>query len=673
MSDIVKGKTPKGLSMALPAGVVLEPDAPVQDLATPEKGCFKNDNDSKIFMSFIQSEIDAVSSNRTSYLEKVKKWEKQRRAKPEQEIKNEPFEKSANVSPPVTASRVNTVYAKLLANMSAKRPFWDGLASDTQYKPNAEAVAKLLNGMSKSPFHLDLDRKNKNLLYTVCSIGTQFYDIDWEFERTQDVDPVTNAVVGLKPRKNGLAIHPINIEDFYTRLNWPDIQTSPWIAKKITKTWNELKQLESQGTYWNVDLIAGEPSTEVSDIEENRASVGNYSLTKDSTNVVAQMFDLYVVWAYWDLEGKGELTEIMCVFEPKTQTILMSKVNDIGIRPVGRLVYFDIPGQLYGAGLCEQLELLQDEVETLHNLRLDNLRWAMLNQYKTRRDSGVQADEKAYPGKIWLLDNMDDLEPMLTPDLSMSSYQAEALANNYADRISGVNDAIAGFADQTLKSGGGATAQQTMAMMSSSILSAEFQMLEDSYSEMGRMLLIMLVRYKDMVDFSFVQPDEQALIEEVLNLDPQMVPLQYKFTVKTTDAARTEEAKKQNFGMFTQMYDNYGSQVGQYVGLIVQGAQIDAQIGFPFVQQFALKMISGKTKVMEAMIGFLDIGRPEDFLPDVSMIAQLGGQNGAGGATPGGSVTGAGVGAESTGMGQGTTGGMGGDSALPPGAGSAPV
>ncbi len=638
MSDLAKKPGGRGT-------VVEIVDSPTPTGATPEGAVpalgAANSTlmpESEKFIAYIKAELDGIESSREKYLESVKKWRRQRLARPENETKNEPFPKSANVSPPITAQRVNTVYSKVLANFSVKRPFWSGESDEVAYREHAMAISKEINGMSASPFHINLGEKNKALLYNTVSLGTQFYEVLWEFERTPNVDP-TGKVIGLKPKRNGLAVEDIELEDFYTRVNWTDLQRSPFCARRFYKSYAQLKELEAQMRYENVDKILGSEDQEVRAHEEELAKLEKVEISKQSSELATNMYEIVKVWATWQQADKSFVDWIV-VFERSSGVILRAEINPLGMRPIGKIDYFRIPGMLYSVGLCHQLELLQDEGEMLHNLRLDNLRWSMLNLFIGKKDTGIKPDEPMWPGKMLLTENGPaDFQAIAFPDLSRSSYDAEMLAGSYADRISAVNDAVSGFADQTLKSGGGAMAQQGMAAASSSILAAEFEMLEDSYAEMGRMFLVMLAFHKDLVDMSFLDEEERMLLQAVLEMPLENLPLRFKFRIETTDAAKTEQAKRENLLVFSQMYSQYGQEIGGFVGMIVQGGQMDQALPVPTIVPFALKMISGKTKIMEKMIDYLEIGKPEDYLMDPTPIVDALGGGNAG--QPGGTGAGA--------------------------------
>lgn len=590
-------------------------DSP-EEIRTSET-LFKSDTDRQAFTDFLVKEIKAVrdGAELQELKDNIQKWRRMRIARPETATKDYPFPGSSNVSPPIMAQRVNTVYAKLLKNFSTKRPFWSGDSADAMYKPHAEALAKYLNMLSSSPFHLNLDSLNRKAFYDLPSLGTQFYEVSWEYRQ---VPFINGEAQDYRVVQNGPYVELIKIEDFLTRPYWDDLQRAPWLAVKFKLTWGELKEKGASGRYANVGEVLDYFIKEFSD--EERAEFERQGINPEVAQDydTTKIFDLYRFHAYWDVNGDGILEDIKGVIELESGILLRVESNNIGWRLVGRIPFFEIPGNLYGIGLGHQLEFLQDEGETLHNMRLDNLQLAMIKMFKARRGSGIEPNETFYPGKIWLMDQPEDFGVLEFPDLSNSSYMAENLVNQYADRISGANDALAGQADMTLKSGGGAEAQKFMASMASTILDAQFDTVETYYAEMGRMLVILLAANRDLVDYSMVDEKEAELIKEVLALTPDELPFKFKFKIETTDVARSEEMRKQNFAQFMQVYNSYGQAVGQYITFSAQFAQV-----LPQAAEIYLKLLVGQTHILEKMIEFFNIGDKTKFLPYVGDIEAL--------------------------------------------------
>lgn len=637
---------------------------------TPEEvktqGIFKNESGRAAFNAYLQKEMQSVAEGEdTADLnETLKKWRRQRMARPENKIKNYPFPNSANVSPPITAQKVNTIYAKALANFSTKRPFWSGETSDAMYRPHVEALAKYMNLISASPFDLNLDSINRVMLYEIISLGTEFYEVSWDYEQvTYMKDVAGSQEPAYRVLHNGPRVTPIAIEDLLTRPYWTNPQKAPWIARRFRLTRGELLERKASGRYDPdaCDKITGGIS-ELTDHEQQENEIQGINTKPVADYPETELYDLYAFHAFWDVNEDGVLEDIKGVIELSTGTILRVEMNNLGVRLIGRIPYQEIPGQLLGVGVCHACEYLQDEAETLHNQRLDNLKWSMLNMFKAKKGGGIKVDEQAYPGKIWFVNENDDFMPMFFPDLSASSYQAEMLVRDYADRITGANDPMSGFADQTLKSGGGAQAQMTMMQQASSILNAQLDTMEEYYSEMGRMIAILLAANVDLVDFSIISEEDALLVKEILSIPIEELPSKIKFRVETTDAARSEASKKENYAAFMMMYNQYAETIMKYA---MAGANPQMP---PALQIMTGKFIVGQTEIMRKMIDFLKIGDPEKYLPYFGDLeAQINIMEDQKEATVAGQGTGNQQGVGSTGgvgvqpgMGGGSMGGMGG-------------
>lgn len=661
MSDVARGS----------AEVVMQ-DTPEE---VQSQGIFASEEIKNEFTAYIQKEVQSVvdGEDTAQFLEDVKKWKRQRIARPAQKTKDYPFPNSANVSPPITAQKVNTIYAKALANFSTKRPFWAGDAADVRYRDHVNALTRKMNDMSQSPFELHLDKFNRQFLYDTISLGTNFYEVSWDYEQVtylKDAGPGQPGTPSFRVLHNGPRIHIVPIEDFITRPYWTDLQKAPWLARRFRLTHAELMERKASGRYENVDAVDGSAIEEFTDHEQADNDLLGLTGQPKSDYKETNLYDLYAFHAFWDVNGDGVLEDIKGVLHLESGTILRIEMNNLGWRLVGRVPYQEIPGWLYGLGVCHACEYLQDEGETLHNLRLDNLKWSMMNMFVGRKGSGLKADERAYPGKLWLVDQDGDLKVLPVPDLSSSSYQAEMLVRDYADRITGANDPMSGFADQTLKSGGGAQAQMVMMQQASSILNSQLDTMEEYYAEMGRMIAILMAANIDLINFDNTDPKDAELIRELLSQPTEMLPQLIKFRIETTDAARSEAAKRDNYAAFTGLYDQYTQQVLQLTQ-IGMSPQVPPQL-----QPIFLKLLVGRTRIMEKMVEFLKLGQPKEFLPYLGDLeaqidaveeqkeAQSNGATGAGAGPVEGQL---GAMGPQSGMGGAPMGNMGGQPGIPGG------
>jgi hypothetical protein len=168
---------------------------------------------------------------------------------------------------------------------------------------------------------------------------------------------------------------------------------------------------------------------------------------------------------------------------------------------------------------------------------------------------------------------------------------------------------MSGFADQTLKSGANGSTMALQAQEGNSILNAILENLEERESEVGQLVLMQLIANAEKVDLSSLSPEQQVLMQEVLQTPIEDVPVKFKFKVETTDAAKSENARKQNYLMIAQLYQMYGQSTLPLVQLAA-----NPQVP-PDMQLFADKLLLGSTELLSKIIEFSDIGNPSDFLP----------------------------------------------------------
>lgn len=333
---------------------------------------------------------------------------------------------------------------------------------------------------------------------------------------------------------------------------------------------------------------------------------------------------------FYDADKNGIPEDIKVWMEPNTGIILRTEFNLLGVRDYAMLSYFKVPNQLYGIGLGHLLEGLQEEADFYHNHRADNLHMSLMPMFKRRRGSMKVKKEELHPGKIIDLDDPNDLVSFVVPDLTNSTYQAENMARDYADRVSGANDPMSGFADPVMKSGADVASTMFLAQQGNSILNAIYEGIEKAYGEIGQLILIQLVANKDRVDLSMMNEQDANLIMQVLQLPLETLPTTFRFKVKTTALDRTEEAKTKQLHEATQLYNLYGQQMMQVLPMI-NNPQVP-----PHIQQFAMQMFVGATKFAKQIMKGYRIEGVEELFPDVG--GQGGEQQASGGAgsEPGG-------------------------------------
>jgi hypothetical protein len=188
------------------------------------------------------------------------------------------------------------------------------------------------------------------------------------------------------------------------------------------------------------------------------------------------------------------------------------------------------------------------------------------------------------------------------------------VAKDYADKVTGANDYMAGFNDQTV--GTAATVGGTMflAQQANSILNSILQNAEMAISNIYQIALFQCMANKDLLDLSFLSQEDQVLLQQIFAMNVEQIPTQFQFKVEATDITKTEESKKQAYLAMTQTYSMYAEKGFQLLQVMQQvGALQNPQL----MADFAQSVFVGSTEFMKNMLDFFDVGDPEEYLPFV--------------------------------------------------------
>ena len=604
-------------------------------LASPDEAGFIQEPSLEIFSSeeikqdlitYLQKEVGEVATNsgRSDLIDDVKEIRRQRLAKPKEKTKDFPWVGASNVVPPMVLQKTNAVATKMMSTLLEKTPLFTYETDDTRYSKHADAVTRHVQKLLESPYGINFYKGLWPIIYDATSLGTKFLKVPFEVERmkftkstesgTEEVDRITKAAPSVKP---------IAFEDFLTRPEWNDIQKAPWVGVRYYKFLHELKALQQQGHYQNVELITGETGKLSDEQEDNLSNVG--VKPTGATDEHNYIYEIYEINVFWDADGDGFDEDIIVHFEKNSGTILRAEPNMLGIRDYVRLPYIEIPDNLYGLGVGGMLAGLQDEAEALHNMRNDSIMLRLNPPLVVSASSDMGDDKSVYPGKIWeTADPTQDAQWFPAPDVGGSSVQAEMLTEAYADKATGASQALSG-GDVGGSNRIGATGTQTLLAQSTGFLDSIAVQLAHRLPEIAMLILFQLVKNGDIVkgELEGYNEADKILLDEVYSFGVEDIPSKFKFQARLSAVIDSKDAKQQAAMGIFQLYVMYGDKM----------SQISAQMADPALQQ-APEMIEmlqtyvvGLTTLMENILKAYDEDNVGDYLPFVEHFKTMLQQN----------------------------------------------
>lgn len=579
-------------------------------------------------LSYLESEVNDVweGSPRAEFLSRVAIWRKQRKCQPLQDSKNTPFEGSANLATPMTMQNTHAVSAKLKAMIQQREPRIQVSARKEEFKPHALALEKVMNHFNKSPLHVDIEHLDHDITYETGSLGTQVVEIPWKSQQVnfKRKDPSGGWVSDLKTVFEGPKPEAISLEEFLIRPEWENVQIAPWCG--FVRYWMDydIDEMESIGFFSEVARLRSSPATEfhANREEEERTRGLSNSLGTAENNI----YEIVKIYVRWDVDEDGFAEDLIVWYSNSAKMILRIEYNQMGVRPIEVFRYFRIPDSFYGMGIGEMSEFPQREVDTAHNMRVDGTRLHSSQMIVTDTASGLKDNIRIAPGRILKIPGgPQNLKSIAFPDVTGATQIMETVASSYVDRAAGVNDLMKGMPDNVAKSGARVGSQVLQMQRGDSIFDSISKDFRKSYGRLYQYQVMQCVvngdRSKTYISTLAETEEDGQLLDKIWDMDVADIPYSFDFTIRTTAADETKEAKRQNIMTLTQMYDMFMDRILQMQQAITSG-QLPPQMGQTMLD-FMVKRYDLMKETFELLGEGDDASDAMPFYEDLSMMVEM--------------------------------------------------
>jgi hypothetical protein len=593
------------------------------DVVRPTVVTIDDEEEKQNQVDHLCSEFRQAWAEKQPRIQKLTKWRKQIAGESLIPKKDWPIVNASNVAVPLTKTLNNTVYGYLKQTFSAREPFWNvkPLRDNDKDRKMFKVVGKYMNMLAESPYDMNINAKNKTILKTAGGTGTCFTKVvwsrkQWKFkyydEDMGDFREVERVV------HRGPALIPIPEEDVYYRSAWESIEELPWIAHEVHLPRHEVESRAAQGIYKQeaIDEILKWARSDIRQTEQTDLDIRYMDRLNED------IWDLAEFHFFYDVDGDGNWTDLVYTIHVPSGTLVREGYNEFGERMYQPIVFDHKPFQIEGEGVAEMAEGMQDEVNQVHNLRNDNMKVANTVMLAIRTGTGYGPTEPLYTGKIWTLpEPTQDIQPIRLGEVYPSSLQAEQQSVNYAQRVTGMSDIMAGFASQTLGTRDTAQGQQMRAARATGIFNSIVEAAADSYSRIGLLTFYQLVRHKREVieserKIQRLTNEEIELLNEALDINMEELPTRVRLSIRMTDVEQTFEAKRQNYLSLFQLYSGFIKQQTPIAQQLFspQGQQIAQQA--PELYKYLLRVYVGGAKLMDQIFKFFGVDEESDYIPE---------------------------------------------------------
>lgn len=581
-----------------------------------------------LLLDYLATEVQQARSDRAPLEEDWVRYAAAYRARPKNKERDFPFKGAANLTVPVIATDVDTTISGLIGSIFAVPNLWtcEGLRPD--WLDFAARLEEFLEWAQEA--ELGMYSTVVDFVTEMVKLGTgvlkQRYRREqrmmWEWRELgpgRTVQQMTRRIAVDRPE-----VSWVPLANFYLPATARSIVDAPWVGERLSLTWGQLESRVRAGIYTEDALTkigahwrANQPKTTFGTYEEAQASLDHFLPSLKDT------FELFEFWTDFDVMGAGEPQAVLCTIHLPSMAYVRADLNPFfhQEKPYSAARFVRQEGRFYGIGLPEMLEQIQEEISTMHNQRIDNNTIRNTSLFKARRGSGIKADEPIWPGRIFLVENTDDIQPMQMGYEASSTLPEEEFLLNYARQRSSVSDYQRGGAGTPAISYSTATTVVEMLRQGRLRLDQVIREIQGALSETGQRVVELYQQFDQGGKPYLVMGDKDGtVVQQVLQFPLDTIRMGVAIKVTATNSQLNRETKIRTdqiiFGLVTQFYQ----QLFQGMTIVV-----NPQLPPP-LRILAFQMVQGglvlARRILDAY-GQQDLDR---IIPDLNELTQLSGQ-----------------------------------------------
>ena len=385
---------------------------------------------------------DAIRSQ-SELVADLSKWNRQYQGK--KDDKTFPYPGCSNVAIPTTRSRVDAILVRIFERVFGQMRIFIINAKEADFADMAYKLEEGLDWWAKGI--AKLKSKLHSPFLQAIKTGTGIVKLVWKriprttYINTEGDEPPKKKVI---TEYDGPDVEGIRREDFIISSDATSIEDAFLVGHRIYLRRPEIEKRIKLEIY-EADTRDKLSSEDYNETRKDRAKATGMILEDG----VHKPYILHDLWFEYDVDGDGLPDSINITFHKATGTIIRAIYNPffnsfrpfVAFKPYPREYVFD------GEGGCEILESLQEEIDSIHNQRLD--RMTQINNPYIFAKAGLNLpDYTRAPGKIIeveedISESSLRIEP--THDVYPSTFNEEAGLKKEADEAMGVSPEVMGM------------------------------------------------------------------------------------------------------------------------------------------------------------------------------------------------------------------------------------
>ncbi len=525
--------------------------------------------------------------NQEEYVNKIPVWQELYRGtiKP----KNYPWPGCANVSIPILRIATDTIFVRQIDSLWNKEKLVIILPKKEEY---TEFAAELENAFDWFQTNvLRLRDKLMSPLLQATKIGTGILKIVNEEKRKviykyanedekKDKDTEKFSLPGTKEKAVkikkseyvGPNTYPISREDWIQSSDSIDFKDSAVCGFRFYLRPAQVRLKVRQGLFWQESLdkfmsvrdeiVSTTEAGKVDDIKELRAQQERQKIDVVDKDKPIPFWEL---WCRYDVDDDGEEDDIVVTINLETGVIMDAIYNPLfgSFRPFKKFVFSPVEYSRDGEGTCQILESIQNEINTLHNQRIDRITQINLPILLALRGHGLEEqlkDGRYQPGKVYWLDSIpeDMVKEVLFSNTVFSSFQEEDRLVDVAFKAIGVSPIFMGQSTAERP-----VAKETMALIEE--LNKKFKFGQENVRHQVVDLVYDLLEFMGQYQptFTYFQKDKKGFPQEkTVNFPTENLREVLDIKLVTSSEIMNQATRREVNIMLYQLLSDYMTKAG---------------------------------------------------------------------------------------------------------------
>jgi len=523
--------------------------------------------------------------NQEKLIEKLAVWDKQYCGKKPE--KNHPYPGANNTAIPVTRINTDAIVVRIFDVAWSQKKAYVCNARDEQYIEVAGKLENALDWWQKDV--VGLKAKLFSPIMQAVKTGSSFVKLAYvQKNRTQvryaSQAEVAQKVPGLIKFKNkqygikkvithynGPDVQPISREDFVYSSDATDLDSAFMCGFRFYLREPEVKLRARQGLWYEDAVEKITSPDEISDTKIKRAETRGIEIKSDEK----KKNEIWELWLRYDVDEDGEEDDIVVTFHLKTKTILRATYNPLfmGFRPFVAFTFSPREYSLEGEGTCEIMEKIQEEIDTIHNARLDRLDQINAPMVLVREGSGIDEDFRLAPGltKVTtdeLSDNNMPVKFLTFPEVYPSTWAEEKLLVDYGQQALGIGPAALGQPTSERP-----VARETYQLLQEMNKKFKFGIdnIRDDMGEVGTKAAMLMAQYQPRYSYFTAGPNGM-LQEEALDFPFEFLRDAVGIELTASSELLNVETRRENNLIAYQLMSDYDTKfAGMYQAMLDPG------------------------------------------------------------------------------------------------------